>query len=345
MEIHVKNINYEDILAGFQQRKMDNSNITDNRKQEIYKNIPEIMDIDHQIASISMDAARKRLRKLEVDKEAVRRENEKLIGRKKELLVSHGYPADYLEPVYTCPICHDTGYVGTSKCSCLKQQIIRQLYNQSTIQSKLEEENFSTFSLEYYNKENDGVHKHTPYDNASGILKRSHEFVDNFHERRPGILIYGETGLGKTFLSNCIAKSLLDKGHTVLYLTSSNLFENVLSDVIMNNSRDKDKLMLYDYIYNCELLIIDDLGTEVTNSFVTSQLFEIINMRNTKSLSTLISTNLSMKQLQERYSERIMSRIISDYIVFNFYGDNIRYTKRKMLVENKINGGFYHARR
>jgi DNA replication protein DnaC len=341
----MKNINYEDILASFQRRRLDNSNITENRKKEIYDKLPEIMEIDRQIAANSMEAARKRLRRLPVDKEAVHQENEQLIARKRNILVANGYDGNYLDAIYTCPQCHDTGYIGSSQCSCLKQRVIHELYNQSTIESRLTVENFETFSLDYYSNQPDGIHNHTPYENASGILKRSHSFVDNFQNERPGILIYGETGLGKTFLSNCIAKALLDKGHTVLYLTSSNLFENVLSNIIMNNSREQDKLMLYDYIYSCELLIIDDLGTEVTNSFVTSQLFEIINTRNTKSLSTLISTNLSMKQLQERYSERIMSRIVSDYIVFNFYGDNIRYTKRKMLVENKINGGFYHARR
>ena len=184
-------------------------------------------------------------------------------------------------------------------------------------------------------KEPDGVHKHTPYENASNTLAKCRDYVEHFETSHPGILIYGETGLGKTFLSNCIAKALLDKGHTVLYLTSINLFENILSGIIMGNVREKDKLMLYDYIYNCELLIIDDLGTEVPNTFVNSQLFEIINMRNNKSLATLISTNLSMHALSERYTERIMSRIIGGFTVFQLYGDNIRYAKRKDLIQNR----------
>lgn len=104
----------------------------------------------------------------------------------------------------------------------------------------------------------------------------------------------------------------------------------------MNHDQDESKRMLYDYIYSCDLLIIDDLGTELTNSFVQSQLFEIINTRNNKSLSTLISTNLTIRQLQERYTERTMSRIVADYMVFNLYGDNIRYAKRKQRISKNI---------
>ncbi len=330
----MNNINYEDILSDFQRRRLENSNISAARKNEIYNNIPEIKEIDDEIASSSINAARNRIKKLPVDMAMVSAHNGVLISEKEKLLVEHGYPTDYLEPIYDCPICKDTGYADGKQCICLKQRVIDELYNQSTIKQILERENFSTFSLDYYSKEHDGTHKHTPYENASNVLDKCKAFTDNFENEHPGILIYGETGLGKTFLSNCIAKALLDKGHTVLYLTSINLFENILSDIVMSNSNEKDKRILYDYIYNCELLIIDDLGTELPNTFVTSQLFEIINLRNNKSLSTLISTNLSMRELSDRYTERIMSRIIADFTVFQLYGSNIRYTKRKELIKN-----------
>lgn len=331
----MNNIDYDSILSGFQRKRLENSRISDNRKAEIYEKIPEIRLIDQEIASSSIQAARDRIRKLPVNKESVNAKNRDLAARKKELLKAHGYPENYLNPIYDCSICEDTGYYHGKSCKCLTQQIIDELYSQSTIRQILEKENFSTFTLEYYSKEPDGVHKHTPYENASNTLAKCKDYVEHFEISHPGILIYGETGLGKTFLSNCIAKALLDKGHTVLYLTSINLFENILSGIIMGNVREKDKLMLYDYIYNCELLIIDDLGTEVPNTFVNSQLFEIINMRNNKSLATLISTNLSMHALSERYTERIMSRIIGGFTVFQLYGDNIRYAKRKDLIQNR----------
>lgn len=330
----MKNINYDDILNAFQRKRLENSNITAARKNEIYEAIPKIKEIDDEIASSSLEAARCRIKNVPVNMEEITKHNNRLISEKRHLLVSHGYPEDYLKPVYDCPICKDTGYVDGKQCVCLKQKVIDELYNQSTIKQILEKENFSTFSLEYYSRENDGIHKHTPYENASNVLEKCKAFTEDFESKRPGVLIYGETGLGKTFLSNCIAKALLDKGHTVLYLTSINLFENILSDIIIGNTKEKDRLMLYDYIYNCELLIIDDLGTEILNTFVNSQLFEIINIRNSKSLSTLISTNLNMHELSERYTERIMSRIVADFAVFQLYGSNIRYAKRKELIKN-----------
>ncbi len=331
----MKNIDYDSILSGLQRKRLENANLTDTRRNEVYNRIPEIKEIDQKIASSSIQAARNRIRKITVDTNDISHRNKALADKKRLLLKQHGYPENYLEPIYDCPLCKDTGYLDGKPCKCMTQQIIDELYNQSTIRRILEQENFSTFSLTYYSKEPDGIHKHTPYENASNTLAACKDYVEHFEKSHPGVLIYGETGLGKTFLSNCIAKALLDKGHTVLYLTSINLFENILSGIIMGNVREKENMALYDYIYNCELLIIDDLGTEVPNTFVNSQLFEIINMRNNRSLATLISTNLSMRELSDRYTERIMSRIIGDFKVLQLYGTNIRYTKRKDMIQNK----------
>ena len=125
----------------------------------------------------------------------------------------------------------------------------------------------------------------------------------------------------------------MDRKHSVFYLSANELFEDILAGHIMKN--DNDYTDLYNFIYNCELLIIDDLGTELTNNFVLSELFEIINKRSIIGKSTLISTNLSIKQLRDRYTERIMSRIVDNYTVFNMYGDNIRYQKRKQAINSQ----------
>ena len=218
----MKNIDYDSILSGFQRKRLENEILADNRKAEIYEKIPEIKKIDQEIAFSSIQAARNRIRKLPVNMEDINQNNRELAAYKKALLKEHGYPENYLEPIYECPLCHDTGYQGSHPCKCMTQKVIDELYNQSTIREILERENFSTFSLNYYSRENDGTHKHTPYENASNTLAACKDYVDHFDESHSGILIYGETGLGKTFLSNCIAKALLDKGHTVLYLTSIN---------------------------------------------------------------------------------------------------------------------------
>lgn len=328
----MSNVNYDEILSRLQRTRLENIAIHDKRKEQIYTEIPRIKEIDEEIAANALSAAKARILKQSNLKEEVAARNEKLANEKLKLLISHGYAENYLKPIYTCIKCKDTGYIDNKPCSCMKQMVISQLYAQSNISNVLSRENYDTFDLSYYSNKSDNIHNATPYENAKNILERSKQFIDEFEDKHPGILIYGETGLGKTFLSNCIAKALLDKGHTVLYLSSISLFESILSDIVMNNSRDANKLTLYDYIYNCDLLIIDDLGTELTNSFAQSQLFEIINSRNNKQLSTLMSTNLTLHQLQERYTERTISRIMDNFLVFNFYGDNIRYTKRKLSI-------------
>lgn len=329
-------LSFEDILHSYEKKRLKNKRLLQERKSEIYRIIPEIEAIEKKSALSYLDYARKKVMKTDgLSYDSTSSENRKLEEKKRLLLTDAGYPENYLEPIYDCPVCQDTGYVGTEKCKCFIEQMINSLYMQSNLKNILSKENFDTFSMEYYSRELVADRQFSPYDNMSKIIQKSHQFIDRFElmkSQRGNILIYGETGLGKTFLTNCIAKELLDKNHSVLYLSSNELFENILAGYFMQQKFELEDL--YKYIYNCELLIIDDLGTELTNSFVQSQLFEIINKRELSGLSTLISTNLAMKQLRDKYSERIMSRIVANYTVFNIYGDNIRYQKRKNAINS-----------
>lgn len=331
-------LNIENILHEYEKTRLANKRTLQERKQLIYTLIPRIEEIDRMSAVSYLQAARLRVMGQDSDKtltENTRLENRRLSDEKRRLLKSAGYPGDYLEPIYTCAKCYDTGYVDGHKCSCFIDKIVDALYLQSNLKNILAKENFSTFSMDYYSREIPEHRQYSPYENISNILGHSKNFIHEFEIKSSGrgnLLIYGETGLGKTFLTNCIAKELLDSGHSVLYLSAGELFESVLAGYLMNQKLELEDL--YRYIYNSELLIIDDLGTELTNNFVLSQLFEIINKRDTSGLSTLISTNLTMKQLRDRYSERIMSRIIANYTVFNIYGDNIRYQKRRNAINS-----------
>ncbi|MGN0435657.1 MAG: ATP-binding protein [Wujia sp.] len=331
-------LSIEDILHEYERTRLLNKRLLQERQEEIYSRIPEIREIDQTAKLSYLRVAKARVMGEDAGKQIthdVSLENRRLTERKQALLKAAGYSADYLEPIYNCQSCHDTGYIDGEKCHCFTKKIIDSLYIQSNLANVLEKENFSTFSLEYYSKEPCSDREFSSYDNMCSVLEKTKSFVKGFEEKsteRGNILIYGETGLGKTFLTNCIAKNLLDNGHTVLYLSASEIFETVLAGYIMNRKQELESL--YSYIYSCELLIIDDLGTELTNSFVLSQLFEIINKREIRQSSTLISTNLSMKQLRDRYTERIMSRIIANYTVFNIYGDNIRYQKRKKAINS-----------
>ncbi len=324
---------YDELMSIYYKNQIENRALENERKASIYAQIPRIREIDNTIATSSIDAVRSRLKQGINATGKVQQHNQDLIAEKKHLLKENGYPADYLQPIYTCPLCKDTGRIGNEYCNCFKQAAISLLYRQSTLDRILQVENFEHFDLDYYSKEPDGKHPYTPYENMNNILNKTKSFIETFDKEGGNLLFYGETGLGKTYLSNCIAKSLLDTQHTVLYQTAIHLFEDVCADVIMKNSQNTDSRDTYHYLYHCDLLIIDDLGTEFTNSFVSSELYDILNTRMREDRSTVISTNLNLQELTERYSDRITTRIFAEYKVFHFYGGNIRLAKRRKAMQ------------
>ncbi len=324
----VNGAEYDKIMQKYNLTRIENARRTDDRRFDVYDKIPRIREIDDLISTSAIAAAKNKIRGIKVDEESIRLQNHNLQLEKANLLLEHGYKEDYLNAIYTCNLCKDTGYIENKPCICFRHQITASLYENSGLKNLLEKENFSTFSYDYYSSENDGIHKHSPQDNIQSIVEKSHQFIDEFGSHKDNLLLRGETGLGKTFLTNCIARELMDQGHTVYYVTSNNLFEKVIADVVMNRDSDPKSRQLYKHVYDAELLIIDDLGTEFTNSFVATQLFQCVNTRLQEGKSTIISTNLTLKELRDRYSERIMSRVIENYMVFEFYGNNIRYQKR-----------------
>ena len=209
-------------------------------------------------------------------------------------------------------------------CHCLKQYEINSLYANSNLSDILEKENFNTFNPDFY--DNSHIIENLSLTARENILRVRDvclDFVKHFDTAYDNLIFYGETGVGKTFLTHCIAKELLDTSHTVVYLTSLQLFDILeknkfyKTDEYINNEQ-------VSYILNCELLIIDDLGTELANSFTTSQLYYFIEERHMKQKSTIISTNLSFQELRERYSERIFSRFTGYYNFYMIAGDDIR---------------------
>ena len=205
------------------------------------------------------------------------------------------------------------------------------LYTQSNLQEILKSENFSTLSLDYYSRNHiDPVTGRSSLDSMKTALHACHEFVDTFSTDFRNILLYGDTGVGKTFLSNCIAKELIDAAYSVIYFSSKHFF-----DILAENTFGKKDSDSYDeespdtnYIYNCDLLIIDDLGTEMANGFTSSQLFACLNERILRRKSTIISTNLALDDIKNIYSERIFSRLSSSYTMLRLTGDDIRIQKK-----------------
>lgn len=323
----LSNAQYDEIMRGYQERQLANRHLTQKRQEALYAQIPSLKEIDDQIAQISVESAR---RMLDGDSSALGFLKANLAGlraQKAALLASNGYDENYLEPVFTCADCKDTGYINGTKCHCFKQEIINVVYSQSNIKNILAKENFSTFSYEYYSDTD-----RNPTTNLSSLdtvhlaVEKCQHFINDFDNKPKNLLFYGETGVGKTFLSNCVAKELLERGNSVIYFTAFQLFD-ILSKGVFD--RDADAIAAHQNIFDCDLLIIDDLGTELSNSFTTSQLFLIVNERILRQKSTIISSNLKPLDILEMYSERTYSRLTSNYTIINLFGDDIRIKKRQ----------------
>lgn len=323
-----EDLHYKRLLRDYEETRTRHLHEQKLRRERIYKELPELDTLDRRIAEASVSAARAAL---EGDTAALDRladHNRRISEEKQQLLCAAGYPADYLELTYTCPECKDTGFIDREKCHCFKQALTFAMSEASTLPRILEKENFETFSFSYYDDMTaDSQLRVTPRDNMRKIINDAKRFVEDFDTQSRSILIYGNTGVGKTFLTNCIAKALLDSAHHVVYMTSHALFETFESHRF-NHEEQADAGSLYQYIFQCDLLIIDDLGTELSNTFTNSMLYTCINERQLHGKSTVISTNLSLEQLRDRYSERIFSRITGNYTLWKLIGKDIRVLKR-----------------
>ncbi|MBP3576493.1 MAG: ATP-binding protein [Lachnospiraceae bacterium] len=326
----LKNYQYNAIIRMYDERRSASHALILEREKEIEQNLPAYTALKEQIIENSMRFATTALFSGDnADANELRRQNEELSAQKNALLLAHGYPADYLSPVYTCKDCRDTGMIGDERCHCFKQAVVDYVYAQSNIAHILKEENFDTFSFDYYNNTViDPKTKLTPRQNMQRIYDTCQAFVRNFDTEFNNLLFYGNSGLGKTFLSHCIAKELLGTAHTVLYLTAHDLFD-LLGKAMYNE--DEDFSVSCEHILDCDLLIIDDLGTELANAFTLSRLSLCINERLVNRRSTIISTNFGVQELSDHYGERNFSRIFSSYTPLRFFGEDIRIKKK---VEN-----------
>lgn len=326
--MQLKNFQYNKILREYDKRQLENRHELEERVKKIYSILPELKEIDDQIVSNSIQSAKLSLMGDDQSLNSLADRNMDLSMRKIEILTENGYPSNYLMPTYHCEDCKDTGYINNEKCHCFKQAIVDLLYSQSNIKGVMEQENFSTFRYDFYTDSYiEETTNLTPLANIKKVVSSCKEYIDNFDSTYSNLLLYGNAGVGKTFLANCIAKELLDRSHTVIYLTAFQLFD-ILEKNKFNKDQEKSEANeQFEYILDCDLLIIDDLGTELNNSFVTSQLYLCINERHLRKKATIISTNLSWDNLNTNYSERIFSRIASNYRLLKIVGDDIRIKK------------------
>ncbi|MBQ3407854.1 MAG: ATP-binding protein [Clostridia bacterium] len=307
----------------------------ENRKIELYTQNPRFEEIDSALSSLSINASKNLINSHNFEYlNNLRKEIESLKKEKHDLLVSITNDENYLKPIYDCKMCNDTGYItenyNTKMCSCLKQQLYDMEYNKTNALS-LENHNFDNFLSTLYSctvdksKYNSDI---SPRENIEKIKKISQNFIDNFDDsNQKNLLFTGNTGLGKTFLSGCIANEIIKSGKNVLYQTSP-----VMLDSIIDFRFGKTDGSIYHSLLDVDLLIIDDLGTESMNNMKFSELFNVINTRllnqNKKITKTIISTNLDIQNLFKNYDERIVSRLIGNYDICRFFGDDIRLIKK-----------------
>lgn len=243
----------------------------------------------------------------------------------KKLLEKHGLPEDYLEVKYFCPECDDTGVVGTRLCSCHIQLLKDLAYEEAGKKSPLKICTFEDFKLSYYSDKAESSHDASPRERMAEILEFCRQYADNFDRRAPSVLMTGQTGLGKTHLSLAIVGKVIEKGYSVLYNSAQNFFRELQNERFGKSGSSAFENMMLE----CDLLVIDDLGAEFSTSFTVSALYNIVNTRINTGLPTIISTNLTLTEIENQYSNRISSRFIGEYSLLFFEGNDIRQIKNE----------------
>lgn len=296
------------------------------RTLELYKTIPELKKVDDVLADIGLKLFNEALKgkdSYEQRVEIIRKDHIDTLNLRGELLKYHNFPEDYTDVKYECNLCNDTGYVDVNMCVCMKRELVKAGYESSGIGHLIKKQSFETFSLNYY--------KHDPqlYRNMENNFIRCKTYAQNFNsEKYENIILLGATGLGKTHLSTSIAKVVIEHGFDVVYDTAQNIYEDFQYERFSRTYQDTSENRTDKY-FECDLLIMDDLGTEVVNQFTLSCLYNLINTRINKEKSTIINTNLNRNDLRKIYADRITSRLFGEFDTLIFQGTDVRELKLK----------------
>ncbi|MGN0164756.1 MAG: ATP-binding protein [Lachnospiraceae bacterium] len=299
--------------------------LKDSRIEELYLANPEIKEIDDELRRGSIQAGILAVKGNTSGLDSLRARNDSLIGKKKKLIKAAGFPEDYLENIYQCPLCKDTGKTEEGRCICYSRTIINEFFLTDERRKLLERENFKTLDETLYSREIiDKESGQTEYQIAQDSIITALNFAGNFGNEFTNLLITGNAGTGKTFLANCIAKKLIEKGISVLYLSAVDFFDLCRNYRTAQQDEMKNAANELNFVLNAECLIIDDLGTESGTAATNSQLFNCIEKRYLKQLSTVITTNLTKEDLGTRYSDRIRSRLLANYKYLKMPGKDKR---------------------
>lgn len=321
--------------ASLENTKNINESEHNRRIALIYTKIPEIEKIDfrlsnqwRQLAGFAVSNSPDKSKNIS----ALRDENLSLQMRKAELLVENGFPSDYLDEIYSCPLCHDTGTTQNGVCSCLKKLYKNELSRELSPLLRNGNESFEHFDLNLYSSEYSGQYGCIPREYMKAIYNACSAFASAFPNVEANLLFSGASGLGKTFLSGCIAKAVSEKGYSVCYDSASSAFDSFERRKFSRNPEEQEAAELRtSRMLECDLMILDDLGTELVTSASLNALYTLINTRINSGKLMIISTNLSPDELRGKYTEAICSRIDGEFYTLKFCGSDIR----QILKERK----------
>ena len=318
------NSEYETIMREYEELRLFEQKELERRRKEVYTALPVLESIDEQLIGGSIRALKQSFSGNEAAFDNLAETNRQLSEQKQALMRQKGFPEDYLEVSYRCPACKDTGLSGGKPCRCFKQSVISHFYMSPERRELLNRENFSTFRTDIFSKERiDETTGLSHYEEMQIILRQMKDYCANFETRKRDLLIHGATGVGKSFLTNCIAKALTDRGYTVLSIAANALFERLDTHWFHRDEEDRSASRSCEMLTECELLIIDDLGSEMTTQFTKSELFNLIEARHQLRRPIIISTNLSLNEIRERYTDRVSSRIFL-YTAVQIKGRDLR---------------------
>lgn len=324
------NAQYESIMREYSRKQSRNISQKEEITKKIYSDYPQLEIINNKISQAALNYTTSSLSGEKSSIDDFKKELNLLKEEKKKLIEQIGITPESFEPDYDCIDCKDTGFIKNKPCHCFKQASIDLIYSQSNIKDILDTENFDNFDLNYYSKDLKNDAGISSYECAQYSLLECKKFCEHFSpEIDNNLMLCGRVGIGKTFLTHCIAKELLDKSYSVLYFTADELCETFQKKTFSKNySNNYDSFIKnFENIFSSDVLIIDDLGTEFVNSFTSAKLFTCINERMLRGKSTIISTNLSLEEILDIYSERTFSRI-SQYQIINMFGNDIRLLKK-----------------
>ncbi|MBQ7503988.1 MAG: ATP-binding protein [Ruminococcus sp.] len=312
------------------ERRLSAENAAEKRRKAIFSEIPEAERFERKLSETGIGAARALIKGGDVESALIELKEKNLSLQKEyeELLRIHGYYPSDLESDYFCKICGDKGYYEqdnkTVMCDCLRKAMAEVACEELNKNTPLKLSTFEDFDLKYYSMDIDDKYPCSPYDQMSNILKFCKRYADDFSLESGNIFMCGKTGLGKTHLSLAIANEVIKKGYGVIYAPAPKIVATLEKEHFSNDRSSTDESMFID----CDLLIVDDLGTEFSTQFSKSAIYNLFNERLLSGKPIIINTNCKLTELEELYSQRFISRIRGEATKLEFIGTDVRIVKR-----------------